>query len=853
MITLDAILAVTGGHTVGAVHESTFRSFAFDSRLVQPGELFVAVKSERGDGHDYIAEACARGATGILAQYPVELDAYEVTYVLVEDTQWALQQWGRYILREYGTEVIGVTGSTGKTTTKETVAQVLSAAFPLFKNPGNWNGRYGLPLALGWLAPEQRLAVLEMASDSRGEIAELVTMAPPRVAIVTTIQPTHLDTFGDLATIAREKSDLVRALPPEGLAFLNADDALVREMAIQTKAEIRTFGLGQESDLRATEVQVTKDGTTFTLILSPRMGQHEPQDFFTPLLGQHMLYPVLAAIGVGLHYGLTLEQIRHQLAKMEPVPGRLNPLKGLRGSLLLDDSYSASPAAMLAALDVVAALPARRRIAVLGDMEELGNYSDEGHASVGRQAARLLDRLVTKGEKARLIAQAAIRAGLTEEQVAITYTTVDAVRAATEQLDEGDIVLVKGSAESRMEQIAAQLLAVPEERTKLARQSQPWQESVSLPTERPTWLRVDLDAIAHNTRRIKELVGPQVKVMAVMKADGYGHGAVKAAQTALHNGAEWLGVACLPEAKALREAGISAPTIILGYTPAWQARQALRYDLRVTVFSEEVARALSRATIALEREARVHVKVDTGMHRLGLFPEHVVDFVKAIRELPNLIIEGIFTHFSVADALDPWHQEYTREQLARFEKVLADLERAKIHVPIVHAANSAATLRLPEAHFTMVRPGIALYGLAPSPEVPLPEDFRPALSWKTQVAQVKELCPGSYVSYGATYCAEETRRIAVIPVGYADGFRRAPSNWGNVLVRGQRAPLVGRVCMDQAMIDVTEIPGVRQGDEVVLIGAQGEALLSAEEVAERLGTIPYEVVAEILARVPRVG
>jgi alanine racemase len=217
------------------------------------------------------------------------------------------------------------------------------------------------------------------------------------------------------------------------------------------------------------------------------------------------------------------------------------------------------------------------------------------------------------------------------------------------------------------------------------------------------------------------------------------------------------------------------------------------------------------------------------------------------------VIEGIFTHFSVADTVNEWHQAYTREQLARFELVLAALAEAGIEIPIIHAANSAATLTTPAAHFNMVRPGIALYGLAPSPEVPLPEGFRPALAWKTQIAQVKILPPGSYISYGATYRTEREQQVAVIPVGYADGFRRAPANWQDVLVRGERAPLVGRVCMDQAMIDVTGIEGVRQGDEVVLIGSQGDAHLTVEEVADRLGTIPYEVVSEILARVPRVG
>jgi alanine racemase len=237
------------------------------------------------------------------------------------------------------------------------------------------------------------------------------------------------------------------------------------------------------------------------------------------------------------------------------------------------------------------------------------------------------------------------------------------------------------------------------------------------------------------------------------------------------------------------------------------------------------------------------------MGRLGLLPDQVVSFVGGIRDLPGLDLEGIFTHFSIADDKD---LSYTRWQLDRFQEVLGQLAEIGANFRIVHCANSAALLRLPEARFDMVRLGLAMYGLQPSPSVVLPPGFRPALEWKTTIAQVKTLLPGSFVSYGNTYRTEGNETIAVIPVGYADGFRRAPTRWQSVLVHGRRAPIVGRVCMDQTMINVTHIPHVRVGDEVVLIGRQGTDAISAEEVAGWLGTINYEVVSEILARVPRV-
>ncbi len=367
---------------------------------------------------------------------------------------------------------------------------------------------------------------------------------------------------------------------------------------------------------------------------------------------------------------------------------------------------------------------------------------------------------------------------------------------------------------------------------------------------RPTWLEIDTDAVSDNVRAVRRIVGPGVRVMAVVKGNAYGHGISHIARAAVAGGASMLGLACLSEAHLLKGAGIIAPMLVLGYTPAWQAEEAVRQNVRLTLFDLETAQALDEAAAHIGRPARVHIKVDTGMGRLGILPEEAPDFLAAIARLRGIEVEGIFTHFSAADEED---QTYTYWQLQRFDEVLAIAQRYLPAIPFIHAANSAALLTLARSRFNMVRVGMLMYGLNPLPtRGPLP-GFRPTITWKTQIAQVKTLPPGSFVGYGNTYQTMGTERIAVIPVGYADGFRRAPTHWGHVLVRGQPAPIVGRVCMDQTMINVTHIPDVRQGDEVVLIGRQGDAEITVEEVAERLGTISYEVVAEILARVPRLA
>ncbi len=366
--------------------------------------------------------------------------------------------------------------------------------------------------------------------------------------------------------------------------------------------------------------------------------------------------------------------------------------------------------------------------------------------------------------------------------------------------------------------------------------------------DRPTWAEVDAGALAHNLREWRAVAG--VPVMAVLKANAYGHGAVWAARVAHTAGVRSLGVACLSEALELRRAGIEAETLVLGYTPPWQARDAVGRGVSVTVFGWEEAEALSRAAVDLGRSASVHVKVDTGMGRIGLSPEEAPGFIGRLRGLPGLEVAGVFTHFGSADQVD---QSYAYRQLDRFLSLVQALEARGMRPPKAHAANTAAALTMPAACLDLVRVGIGLYGLSPSHEVPLPDRFRPVLSFKTIVSQVKEVRPGTYLGYGQGHPVRQPMVVAVIPVGYADGFRRGPVNWGEVLVRGRRCPLVGNVCMDQSMVDVGGVPGVRQGDEVVLIGGQGAATISVGEVADGIGTNPHEVVCAISARVPRVS
>jgi len=848
MIYLDDLLHATHGDLYNGTVARQFSGFAFDSRQLEPGQLFLAVKTATGDGHDYIPQALERGASGVLCENQAAIPGHgpQVTTVVVPDVPQALTDYAAYILQKYRPTVIGVTGSSGKTITKDALAAVLKKKYHVFKNYGSYNGRFGLPIALGQIEAGHEIAVLEMGSDTFGEVASLTRITQPKVGVVTNINQAHISILGSLNNIAAEKSRLVESLPFNGSAILNADDSRVAGMVPRTQARIITFGLKSGADVRAKNIQITPDGLTFTLHYQGKSYQG-----FTPLLGQHHIYAVLAAVATGLVFNVAPKLALSAISKLPRAAGRMRLLEGKNGALILDDSFNANPESTRAALDTLTALPGANKVAILGDMPDLGDSEETAHRQIGDYAATRVQRLVTKGEAGQKIAAAALEreSGLGKHAVHITFTSDDAAAAIEDLLSPDTTILVKGGPAARMERVVERLLANPRsDRWKLVRQEPGWKQVRAEQPARPTWVEIDLEAIANNVQLLAKMAAP-AKIMAILKADAYGHGTIKVARTVLNNGSSWAGVATLGEAITLRRSGIDAPILVLSYMPAWQAHDAIRHNISATIFTEELARAFSQAAADLNQPALAHVKVDTGMGRLGLLPHQVLPFLKAMARYPGLKVEGMYTHFGTADDDVP----YARKQLKRYNDLLAQLDKEGLRPSLIHAANTAGLINLPESHFDLVRPGIGLYGLPPSPNTPMPEGFRPALIFKSTVGQVKTLPPDSPIGYGATYHTTEAETIAIIPVGYADGFRRAPRTWGEVLVKGQRAPLVGRVSMDQSAINVTHIPNVRQGDEVVLIGRQGGETITAEEVAENLGTINYEVVSELLARIPRVS
>lgn len=364
------------------------------------------------------------------------------------------------------------------------------------------------------------------------------------------------------------------------------------------------------------------------------------------------------------------------------------------------------------------------------------------------------------------------------------------------------------------------------------------------------WAEIDLDAIYHNVVAAKALTKPGTRLMAVIKADGYGHGAVQLADV-LDPVADAYGVAILEEGVELRQAGVTKPILILGYTPTPLYEPMLEYDIMTAVFTLEMAQKISETAVRMGKTAKIHIKLDTGMSRIGFKQDmESLEMIKQIAALPGIQIDGCFTHFARMDERD---KTKAKEQFRRYMDFIAQMETAGISIPVKHVSNSAGIMEMPEVHLDMVRDGICIYGLYPSEEVVkerLP--LIPAMQWKAYVSYVKTLPAGVEIGYGGTYTTTKETIVATIPVGYADGYPRSLSNQGCVLIHGQRAPILGRICMDQFMVDVSEISDVQTGDLVTLFGTDGDEVLSVEEVANLSGSFHYEFVCDVGKRVPRV-
>ncbi len=831
MINLYDLLEAATGQLFGDAVVKYFTDFCYDARHVKPGQLYAALRTERGDGHQYIEEAIANGATGIICTQPPETTRQRVTCLVVKDVQGALIDWAAYVLKQYGTTVIGVAGGPGSAVTREAIAHVLRKQYRVYNSGACYRGRSALPLALSGLDRTHQIAVLEVESDHPGDMADIIDVIQPIVSVVTAVPGAQ----------AHECRTMIEKLPEDGLAVLNFDDADARAIMRIAPAPAVTFGMdaggaAYGADLLAYNVRFNYYRTSFDL----RHARQRHVGRWVRLLGPQQLYGVLAALLVGVAYDVPLEEGMAALSEMTALPGRLRLLEGLENSLIIDDTHDATIASTLGVLNWLEQVrePDRRVVFIMGDVAPPGSahpYVD----GLGARVAEVADTFITQGRMAAQVGRAAIEHNMPREKVRVTFSHADAITCAREGLGSDDLLLVKGASYTRMERVLRGLLLHPAD-TGLLVKDRPDVEAVRLDITRAAhraWVEVDLSAVVNNVRKVKSIIGDAVTLMAVVRTNAYGHGAVEVGATAVLNGADYLGVGSLAEGIALRKAGVDAPILILSYTPGRQARQVIRHDLSATLFDLDTVEAFAAAAVALNTKVRVHYRIDTGQGRLGLGVKEVSQFFRRVVNLAGLEGEGIYTQL-------PGDPARAQAALRAFRQVFNSLKASGIKFRYIHAADTAATLTLPKSRLSMVRVGSGIYGINSSPQVPLPAGFRPVMCWKTRIAQVKVLPKGSTIGMDGSYQAEADEMIAVIPVGYADGLK---PGWSDVLVHGKRVPLLGSIGVNHTTLGIQGRPDIGVGDEVVLLGRQGDAAITVEAIADALGIATYAVVTGVLA------
>ena len=791
---IEKILGVRAKNRKDIVVES----FEIDTRKrFGPRAIFVALTGENFDGNEYLESAAKKGATCFISTQEIDTN---LPYFLVDDSLKALQtiaaSWRE---NQKNTHVIAVTGSNGKTFVKDLLAAMLVANGNTYRSPGSYNSQIGVAISLLNLRENHRFAVIEAGISQPGEMEKLAAMIHPDAGIWTNVGDAHIGGLRNQEGIATEKTKLFAQC--EGPVFFPKSDAKISRFGrFKNPNPVEITSIDRHHfELNSTryEINVPGDHNKMNSALAASMAQSCNVD------GKHIYHSIQ----------------NHNAAKL-----RLEMHTTMAGVTLLNDCYNADPTSVTSALASLEHYGSgRKKIVVLGDMLDLGSFSEEAHRKIGQAVGKVADRLFLHGKYANFVLEGAVAAGLSIDNISVHTNLEDLARAVKEIVKRGDYLLFKASRIVELDKVAAQFF-----------------ESVA-----STRLEINLDTIAENVHTLRNLIGKETGILAVIKSFAYGSDSTRVAQTLVNNGVDGFVVAFPNEGQPLRERGIDLPILVTNVTKS-EVDKIINYDLQPVVSKKDVIDALSDQRG--DRVVEVHLEVDTGMNRLGVRTIDALELARYISEKPGLRIVGIMTHLSSAD--DPDQDEFTLEQIKRFDGVLSELRMAGIEYGKAHIGNTAGAIRFKEARRDLVRIGLGVYGFSPSPAVG--GNLEPALSMSTQIIDIREIKKGESLGYGRSWFAERDSRIGTIACGYYDGFRRFMSNGGEVLVRGKRVPVVGKVCMDVSMIDVTDIRDAEEGDRVIIFGEQDGNTISADEIAVRGQTINYEILTGISSRVKRI-
>jgi Alr-MurF fusion protein len=784
-----------------------------DSRRVihPPAALFFALITSRRDGHDFIKEAYNKGVRNFIVQQKISVEQFpDANVLLVANTLTALQQLAAFHRRQFSIPVIGITGSNGKTIVKEWLYQLLSDHYTIIRSPKSYNSQVGVPLSVWQLQTQHTLAIFEAGISQKGEMEKLQKMIQPTLGVLVNLGEAHADGFTNKQEKLNEKSILFQQAAAVVCSTEKLNDlSFAHQQIFNWGTEVHNSVVisSVEKKLNETAIHFTSGIVSNTVTI--------------PFTDDASIENAITCLTVCLFLQVSIEEVTEKFKQLRPVSLRLELKSGMHNTTLINDSYSADLSSFIIALNMLQQqLQHPTRTVILSDFQLTADQEQTVYTSVAALLqSHAVNRLITVGEKTKQFLLPLIASSI--ETVSFS-STAELVQQFASLGFHNESILIKGARVFELDRVAHLL----EQKT------------------HQTVLEINLSAIARNIKAHQRLLRPSTKIMAMVKAFSYGSGSYEIANLLQFMKADYLAVAFTDEGVALRKAGITLPIMVMNPEPA-TFDALIEHNLEPELFSFSILHAFDQY---LEQEGinsySVHLKIDTGMHRLGFMPDELTPLCQQLTAKNTLIVQSVFSHLAASE--DANEDDFTLLQAQRFDEACSFLKSQLNYSFIQHLDNSSGTIRHPQLQYDMVRLGIGMYGISP---VAGSLQLEEALLLKTTIAQIKTLQPGETVGYNRKGIITRPSKIATVRIGYADGYPRNLSNGiGYMLANGQKAPVIGTICMDMTMLDVTDIPDVHEGDEVIVFGPT----LSVMEVAKQSHTIAYELMTGISQRVKRL-
>ncbi len=814
MYSIQQINEVVNGQWLQRTDEKAIIAhLLLDSRqvLYAKSALFFALPGAHHNGHDYLSEVYQQSVRNFIVSQKQSLPFHDANVLLVDDSLAALQQLAAHHRQQYHLSCIGITGSNGKTIVKELLFQLLRHYYRIVRSPKSYNSQIGVPLSVWQIEPQHDLGIFEAGISRRGEMEKLTPIIWPQIGVFTNIGPAHSEGF---ASIEEKIAEKIKLFDPAHIIAYCKDNPLI-DKAIGSLSGKRFFTWSREgtADLQITSISEKKGVSTLVGLF-----QQNNYKITVPFTDQVYLDNIMHCWAVLLLLELPPESISEAMLHLEPVAMRLELKEGINGCTLINDSYNSDLGSLQIALQFLEQQSQNNpRTLILSDILQSRQPADHLYREVARLIAeKKIHRLIGIGNNVPITQQ------YLPEKVMTSFFEDTAGFLATLSPDHfrRETILLKGARQFGFERIANRL---------------------SQKVHRTT-LEIDLNALHHNLQVYTRWLEPGTRMMVMVKAAAYGSGGVEVARLLEFNNVDYLAVAYIDEGIALRQAGITLPIMVLN--PEIDGLDSLlEHHLEPEVYHFDLLEAIIGQSSS--KSFPIHLKLDTGMHRLGFTPSDIKKLTTILQNNPQLQVQSIFSHLAASD--DPQHDTYTLQQIEHYHQMYAALTRALTYRPLCHLLNSSGIIRFPQHQLDMVRLGIGLYGVDTAHQIQ--DQLEVVLTLKATISQIKTIAADQSIGYSRKGVADRERRIAIISIGYADGLLRMAGNGHHrVSIRGVLAPTVGNICMDMCMVDVSQIPEATAGDEVIVFGATP----SVFDLASSLGTIPYEVFTNVSERVRRV-